>query len=63
MKNKITFKDENDGTISVYLYTSKIMSIGKEVNGSVKTKIYNSYESISLPSVQKTKEFILKMYS
>lgn len=38
------------------------MSIKTEREGSVRTTIFNSYESILLSSVEETKEYILNMY-
>lgn len=62
MNNKITFVDESDGSISVYLYGVKIMRIEEIRTGDVRTKIFGSFESISLSSVKATKKFILDMY-
>lgn len=58
----ISFKDETDGTISVYRYATKIMRINLPEGGHVRTTIFHSYESILLPSVDETKKYILNMY-
>lgn len=58
----ITFKEEPDGTTSVYRWDTKIMRIDLPEGGYVHTTIFNSYESIVLPSIEDTKEYILKMY-
>lgn len=58
----ITFKNEPDGTVSVYHYDAKIMRINLPEGGHVRTTIFNSFESILLPSVEDTKEYILNMY-
>lgn len=59
----ISFKEEADGTISVFHYDTKIMRIGKKEGDYVKTRIFNSFETIVLSSVEDTKSFILEMYS
>ena len=58
----ITFIDEDDGTISVYRYKTKIMRINTESRGHFITTIFNSYESLCLRTVEDTKKFILDMY-
>lgn len=58
----ITFKDEEDGTTSVYRWDAKIMRINPPEGGYVRTTILNSFESIVLPTVESTKEFIRNMY-
>jgi phosphorylcholine metabolism protein LicD len=58
----ITFKDEPDGTTSVYRWDTRIMRINLPEGGHVRTTIFNSFESILLPTVEDTKEYILKMY-
>lgn len=61
--SSITFKEETDGTISVYRWDTKIMRINlPEHDGHVKTTMFNSYESILLSSVDETKGYILNMY-
>jgi len=58
----ITFKDEPDGTISVYRWDTKIMLINLPERGAIRTTIFNSYESILLSSVEDTKKYIRNMY-
>lgn len=58
----INFVDESDGAISVYRFDSKIMRINKKKNGSIKTDILGSFESINCSSIKETKQFILNMY-
>lgn len=58
----ITFVDNSDGTVTVLRYNTPVMRINKPTNGNVKTTIFNSYESISLPTIEDTKEYILDMY-
>lgn len=62
MKEEVTFTDEKDGSVSVFRYGTKIMSIVEISKGDVKTKIFNSFESIRLSSINETKKFILDMY-
>lgn len=60
----ISFIEETDGTISVYRWDTKIMQINApERDGYIRTTIFRSYESILLPSVEETKNYILKMYN
>lgn len=58
----ISFKEELDGTTSVYRWDTKFMRINLPEGGYVHTTIFNSYESIVLPSSEDTKEYILAMY-
>lgn len=58
----ISFKEESDGTISVFRFDRRIMSIKEKRKGDVVTTIFNSFESIRLRTIEETKKFILDMY-